>query len=587
MTDSPAPPTPEDGARLILRAFDDYLKRFSTITARSGERFNRRDWNGMQQDALERLYLYTDMINRSVAELKIRLSGISDRRSFVAEIKPLYARLLEDRDDGDIAESFFNSVMRNTFSTVGVNPKLEFVLPEFKVPEVEDRDCLFCYLYAEEMKEKDETNVTDLSRRIIFDFGEEICFHSPERSIATIAAALERNLIEKTGSADIDAAEMIQSVFYRDKAAYLIGRIRAGDTVLPLVIALLSQPEGAVPDAVLLTAEEISILFSFTRAYFHVLIEKPAEMVNFLKAIIPLKRVSEIYTSIGFHKHGKAELFRELMRHLAATEDRFEIAPGERGMVMLVFTLPSFNVVFKVIKDHFDYPKQTTRDAVQNRYELVFRHDRAGRLVDAQEFKHMEFETARFSEDLLEEFRRNARNNVIIDGNRLIIEHLYTERRLTPLDIYLEAADEDAARDAVIDYGRCIRELAATNIFPGDLFLKNFGVTRHGRVVFYDYDELCLLNECNFRKMPASRRHDDEMAAETWFHVDENDVFPEEFRTFLRFPRDLAEVFETFHGDLYDVAFWRDTQAALRSGKVIHIFPYKPERRLLGNGGGR
>jgi len=200
--------------------------------------------------------------------------------------------------------------------------------------------------------------------------------------------------------------------------------------------------------------------------------------------------------------------------------------------------------------------------------------------VDAQEFEHMEFDRNRFSEELLDEFCKSARNTVIIEGDRVIIRHLYTERRLTPLDIYVREAPEDAARNAVLDYGRAMKELAATNIFPGDLFLKNFGVTRHGRVVFYDYDELCLLTECNFRKIPKSRGYDDEMSSAPWFHVDAHDVFPEEFRTFLRFPPHLGAVFDSAHADLFDVAFWQDMQEQLRSGAVIHIFPYRPESRF-------
>jgi isocitrate dehydrogenase kinase/phosphatase len=272
-----------------------------------------------------------------------------------------------------------------------------------------------------------------------------------------------------------------------------------------------------------------------------------------------------------------------LLHHLASSLDRFEIAPGARGMVMIVFAMPAYDMVFKVIKDEFPQPKDTTRAAVMAKYRLVFKHDRAGRLVDAQEFEHLKFERWRFSEALLNDLQNLAGQTVVVDENHVVVKHLYVERQVTPLNIYLREAEESAAQAAVVDYGQAIKDLAASGIFPGDLLLKNFGVTRHGRVVFYDYDELCLLSECNFRVMPASRTYEEEISAEPWFGVSANDIFPEEFERFLGLPGNLRETFLSTHANLFEPHFWQQQQARLNAGEVIHIFPYDERKRLLIN----
>ena len=577
--DHPKDPAPY-AASLIERAYDDYQDQFLNITKRSGDRFNRRDWPGVYQDALERLDLYTRVVKHTVNTLRGRLGKRLNEASVGAGTKTAYARIIHERDDVELAETFFNSVVRRIYAIVGVAPHLEFVASEFKIPQIEDRACPVCGVYA---PFSGADGLIGMFREILSAYSDELHFSDPSADARRIAGRVEALLLETAGGRQPEVVEMITSVFYRDKAAYIIGRMRIGDRILPLVVAFLSKPGGVAADAVLMAESDISILFSFTRSYFHVVVDNPMELINFLKTLMPLKRTSEIYTSIGFHKHGKSELYRELTRSLETSSDHFEIARGEKGMVMLVFTLPSFDVVFKIIKDRFEFPKSTNSREVRNRYKLVFRHDRAGRLVDAQEFQDLAFDTSRFSPALLKEFREIAGSSVVIEKNRLRIRHVYTERRLTPLDLFLKEAPEEGAREVVIDYGRAVRELAATNIFPGDLFLKNFGVTSHGRVVFYDYDELCLLTDCKFRKMPLARGYDDEMSQEPWFFVDDNDIFPEEFRTFLRFPDHLKAAFEHAHADLFDAAFWRGVQERLKSGAVMHIFPYRENLRFQSN----
>jgi isocitrate dehydrogenase kinase/phosphatase len=309
-------------------------------------------------------------------------------------------------------------------------------------------------------------------------------------------------------------------------------------------------------------------------------VRRPRDLVRFLKSIMPRKPVAELYIAIGYNKHGKTELYRDLVRHIEESSDEFIIAPGDRGMVMSVFTLPSFDVVFKVIRDRFAYPKTASRRDVIGRYQLVFKHDRAGRLADVQEFEHLTFPRARFSESLLSELAGEAADSVTIGPRAVEIKHLYVERRMIPLNLYIREAPLRAARDAVIDYGQAVRDLAATNIFPGDMLLKNFGVTRHGRVVFYDYDELCLVTDCHFREIPRAADESEEFGSEPWFYVGPDDIFPEEFLNFMGLGGELREAFLKAHGELLTPRYWNQIQQRHRAGELLDIIPYTCQRRL-------
>jgi isocitrate dehydrogenase kinase/phosphatase len=394
-----------------------------------------------------------------------------------------------------------------------------------------------------------------------------------ERTVAGVLA-------EAAGGHWITSLEFARAPFFRNKEAYLVGRAHTLASDLPVAIALVNTPHGIRVDAVLTEVDDISIVFSFARSYFMVETSCPAALVAFLRELMPRKPISELYSSIGHNRHGKTEFYRALLAHLANTDDQFEIAPGARGMVMVVFTLPGFDVVFKVIRDRFEPPKTATRQDVRDKYRLVFRHDRAGRLVDAQEFEHLKFDRSRFAPSLLEELAVKASDTVEITPGSVHFSHLYTERRLTPLDLYVRTAPPGYARAAVLDYGAALHELAASDIFPGDLLIKNFGVSRHGRVIFYDYDELCLLSECNFRRLPAARDFDDEFASEPWFHVRENDIFPEEFLTFIGLTGGLRHLFAQEHGELLRPEFWIAMQGEHKAGRLPDVWPYPPSKRL-------
>lgn len=560
------------GAGAILAAFADYERQFRDITRRARGRFERRDWHGMQHDAVERLELYGRVIAGLVAELRALLAGAAQDRALWAAMKAAYSRLIPTCQDLELAETFFNSATRRIFATVGVDPVIEFLSSDFDARPPAGSPVFATYPRGRAL--------CAVVRDVLESCAFAVPFEDLERDVELVAKAIVRERQATGRLAPIDAVDVVRSVFYRNKGAYLAGRIRAGDDVMPLGLALHNHGGGIFVDAVLMTADEVSIVFSFTRSYFHVEVERPRELIDFLKSIMPRKPVAELYTAIGFNKHGKSELYRDLMRHITRSDDRFEVARGDRGMVMVVFTLPSFDVVFKVIRDRFAYPKTTTRAEVKAKYQLVFKHDRAGRLADVQEFEHLAFARERFAPELLEELAREAAETVAIGERVVEIKHLYTERRMVPLNLFLHQADDAAGRRAVLDYGQAVKDLAATNIFPGDLLLKNFGVTRHGRVIFYDYDELCLVTDCNFRDLPQAADDADEFGSEPWFYVGPNDIFPEEFLTFMGLQGGQREAFLRAHSDLLAPHYWRSVQARHRAGEVMDIIPYTPGRRL-------
>jgi isocitrate dehydrogenase kinase/phosphatase len=557
-------------ATAVYRAFLSYQTEFHIIARRAADRFLRRDWFGAYSDAAERLGLYGRVLDELVAAVRGLMADRLEEKPVWAATKAVYSSLIVLCDEWEIAESFFNSLTRRVFTTVGVNQQIEFVDSDFDAPPTTSSSGVQRSYHGD--------NLPSLLTAILTELGFPAqCYDDLPTAIATAAARLEKAL-----SSPVARIEMAEKIFFRGKSAYLVGAaFRPGEEGgLPMGLALLHGDRGIKLDAVLIGEDDIAILFSFTRSYFRVDTTRPFELVRFLKTLMPRKRLAELYTAIGYNKHGKTEFYRDFLNHLEASEDQFEKAEGERGMVMSVFTLPSYDVVFKLIKDRFDYPKDSSRSEVMRKYRLVFEHDRAGRLVEAYEFEHLRIPSDRFRPELLEELQSRAGSTVTIEDHYVVIKHVYIERRLRPLNLYLAETNELAARAAVLDYGHAVKDLAATNIFPGDLLPKNFGVTRHGRVVFYDYDELCWLTDCTFRELPIAASYEEEIASEPWFLVHENDIFPEEFPRFLGFRPDLMKTLLTYHGDLFEAAAWRRVQDALRAGNILDIFPYRADKRL-------
>ena len=560
-----------DCARAICDAFDDYHARFRAASRRAARHFRARDWTAVREESTDRLRLYTRSVDHAIAQVVRRArDGASDRRLWTA-MRDEYAALVEGRLDREIAATFFSSATRRRFGTTGVDHEIEFAQPwpPELVVQADEGTRRWC---------DGRAGSHALAATILSILGHGLA--DPVGDARRVGDAVSRAARQAFDDDHVDGAEMLTTLFYRNKGAYLVGRLHRGRHRLPLVLALLAEEDGIAVDAVLTAPDEIAIVFGFAWTYFHVEVPCPAAIVAFLSDLMPLKRIDELYTAIGYNKHGKTELYRTIVRHLAAGNATFEEAAGTKGLVMAVFTLPSLNIVLKVIRDRVAAPKRTTRQHVMDQYRRVFLRDRVGRLADAQLFQGLAFPRACFGKSLLDELQSVAPSTVRCELDRVVLDHVYTERRVRPLNLYIKDADPAAAEAAILDYGQAIRDLAAANIFPGDLLLKNFGVTRHGRVIFYDYDELAPLTECRFRHLPLPRSIEDEIAAEPWYSVGEQDIFPEEFAPFMVPAGLLREAFLDAHRDLLDPQWWRAVQERVGAGELVDTFPYPAERRL-------
>jgi isocitrate dehydrogenase kinase/phosphatase len=565
-------------AEIAEQAFLNYQARFNLITRQARDRFLARDRKSSHDDARARLHLYGGVLDELTHRIRQLMGRRLNDRSIWAATKAVYSSLIARSPAWEIAETFFNSLTRRVFATDGVDQAIEFVDTDFDAPPAGATiDVRRRYRNAD-LADLLFAAMTDTSA----DGFAENCWDQL-RSSAGLAAAR----IEAVFSADLPArpaeVEVVANIFYRAQGAYFVGRVfLEGEKPLPIALCLRHDNErGITLDAVLHGEVDLAILFSFTRSYFRVEVKCPYELVRYLRQLMPRKRLIDLYNAIGFHRHGKTEFYRDFLAHLRTSRDRFVVAAGTPGMVMTVFTLPSYDVVFKLIKDRFDFPKESTRAEVMRRYRLVFEHDRAGRLVEAHEFEHLVIARERFDPALLEELLRDVASIVKIADDNVVIAHAYVERRLRPLNLFFKEIDANTAAAAGRDYGQSIKDLAASNIFPGDLLTKNFGVTRHGRVVFYDYDELCFLVDCNFRDMPQPTTLEEEIAAEPWFSVRENDIFPEEFLQFLSFPEPARITLLERHADIFRPEFWRTLQQRIKAGEIPELFPYPPERRII------
>jgi isocitrate dehydrogenase kinase/phosphatase len=562
-------------ARVILNGYESYFAEFQIITLAARSRFENADWLGLRQTSIQRIDLYKAKTKEIYQYVELIAGEDLHDLNFWREARATYAQLIEGHDNFEIAETFFNSVYCAVFKHRKIRDEYAFVFsPHGDMPPADVSKVYRTYPL--------NGPVSNLFATLLKDFAFSIPYEDLDRDVGNICEAINKTLAPQfdLSAKDIEF-QVLEHHFFRNKGAYIVGRFLSGGKSMPVVLPVLHNESGGVyVDTILFGSDKASVLFSFTRSYFLVDATIPAQVVLFLQQLMPAKPISEIYSAMGHNKHGKTYYHRCAFRHMQSTTDQFNIAPGIKGMVMSVFTLPSYDFVFKIIKDRFTPPKDMTREQVKAKYALVKRWDRVGRMADTQEFTNLAFARERFSEELMEELRKVAPSVIEEHGKALIIKHVYVERRMTPLNLYLRNATEEQVEAVMDEYGNAIKQLAAANIFPGDMLLKNFGVTRHGRVVFYDYDEIVPLIDCHFRKIPQPRTEEEEMASKPWYTVRPNDIFPEEFSLFFSGNQRAREVFDTLHSEIYEASFWQGLQKKILSGHVEDFFPYRRELRF-------
>ncbi len=603
-------PRAYDIAQAMLEGFDRHYRLFRQTSAAAKARFERADWHGQQQSQAERIAFYDLRVNEALKRLRGEFGVEAMSMDSWQQVKLHYIGLLTDHHQPELAETFFNSVTSRLLHRSYFRNDFIFVRPAVSTEYIENIEPASLPTFRAYYPTRETLRETFI--RLVDNFQLEHGFEDLGRDVDAVLAAMQAEIKLPLDQWRLRANVQIQvlsSLFYRNKGAYLVGKIINGFVEIPMCLPILHAPPPGRPkaadspsgadaagvlgphpngklliDAALFREDDLLMVFSFARAYFMVEMEVPSAYVQFLRSLMPRKPRAELYNALGLQKHGKNLFYRDLLAHQRHSSDRFRIAQGIKGMVMLVFDLPSFPYVFKVIKDYYPPQKDTTREQIKGKYLLVKQHDGVGRMADTLEYSNVAFPRARFEDELLAELKTFCASLVEEDGDMLVIKHLYIERRMIPLNIYLHdastAGDHGAIERAVIEYGNAIKDLVSANIFPGDMLWKNFGVTRAGKVVFYDYDEIEYLTDCNFRRVPTPRNEEEEMSGEVWYSVGPKDVFPETFGPFLLGNPGVREVFMKHHADLLDAAFWQAHKERIAAGHVHDVFPYEPAKRF-------
>ena len=565
-------------AQAMLDGFDRHYRLFRAASAGAKQRFERADWHGQQRAQRERIEYYDLRVSEAITRLRSEFSVDELSMDTWQQAKLHYIGLLTNHRQPELAETFFNSVMSRLLHRSYFRNDFIFVRPAVSTEYIENEEPGAQPTYRAYYPTRDTLRETVL--RIITNFQLDCEFEDLDRDVDQVLAALRRHSGEVRLRTNFQL-QVLSSLFFRNKGAYIVGKIINGYTETPFSLPILHGAQGRlVIDAAMFREDELATVFSFARAYFMVDMEVPSAYVHFLRSLMPRKPRAEIYSALGLQKHGKNLFYRDFLQHLRHSSDRFRIAPGIKGMVMLVFDLPSFPYVFKVIKDFYPPQKDTTREQIKGKYLLVKQHDRVGRMADTLEYSSVAFPRARFDDELVAELKHFCPSLFEEDRDVLVIQHVYIERRMIPLNIFLQDATKQQLEHAVIEYGNAIKDLVAANIFPGDMLWKNFGVTRHGKVVFYDYDEIESITDCNFRRVPTPRNEEEEMSGEVWYSVGPHDVFPETFGPFLLGNPAVREVFMRHHADLLQAAFWQQHKERIAAGYVHDVFPYEPGKRF-------
>ncbi|MCS5592712.1 MAG: bifunctional isocitrate dehydrogenase kinase/phosphatase [Gammaproteobacteria bacterium] len=574
MRNSSTNSTPEEVAKRILGGFNQHYENIKSASIKAKECFEKRQWDQIEKESKSRLNFYDKQVDLYCAELKACLGQREREPTFWKSVKRYYVDLINNHQQPELAETFFNSVFCHLFERSFYNNQYIFTRPSVSITHIDmEEPVVDSYIVR-------SGTFKHIFSQILASYSFACEFEDLERDISR----LEEQLYQQIDylKSDIFEIQVINSTFIRGKGAYIVGNIVTElHANRPILIALLNEEKrGLFVDSLLLETKSIGSIFSFSRSYFFITTDYPSAVVEYLKTTILGKTRADLYSLIGLHKHGKTLLYRHFLRYSKITKEKLMIAPGIKGMVMSVFTFPMFPFVFKMINDHFTPPKMGTRKMVQDKYYFVKNHVRIGRLADTWEFSDVAFPLKDIDDALLNELQTKAPANIEIEGDLLVIKHMYIENKMTPLNLYLETATDDQKEHIINDYGQAIDELINSNIFPGDMLTKNFGVTRQNRVVFYDYDEITLMSKPNFRKIPEPTTHEQEMASKPWYYVGPDDVFPEEFKYFMFPSPKMKGIFSRNYQKLLDADYWCSIQQRIEEKGVIDYYPYGQEKRM-------
>jgi len=565
-------------ARRVLAEFDACYQQSRLIPGLAKRAFEDRDHAQSLDLSRRRLSIYGESIHalaRAIAAHDPDLAATQDQWRRVEEA---YLAMIEGRYEADLAYAFINSVQNQIYQ--GEWRPLDYAAGKNAWMRNGPGVAIFRELPGGAMLRPETLH------EVLSIPGFARAYQDKIEDAYLAADRVNRSL--RTGTASprtVRAVQMIDAGFYRNRGAYLVGRLALdGGAFVPLVIALLNDENGIYVDAVLTCEADSHNIFSSTLANFHVTTPYYHELAAFLHSIMPNRPVGLHYSTIGYNHVGKVAVMNDLRRELDRSDERFELAVGFRGTVAIAFSAPSSAYTLKVIRDtptkHYKWGAFAGVESVLDKYRRVHEINRTGSMLDNIIYYNLWLRADWFDAELREELLEDAGGSVARNGEWLVFKHLIVQSKMIPLPVFLEAASEDDARTVIENLGHCIKNNAAANIFNKDLDGRNYGVSKHLKVYLFDYDALEPFTDIKIRTNQDRIEGEEDVPA--WFFEDGVIFLPEEVEVGLRIAsRDLRRHFRAIHADLLTVDYWQSLQDDLLGGKVPSVSVYPDDRKLV------
>ena len=562
-------------AQLILAVYDDFYRQLCAYPHRAQRAFETMDPHASIQISQERLGLYSRYIAEHGPRILAGFPALAGDSATWDALDRLFTAMIVDRYDADIAFSFAHSIRRNIEGGLWRPVAYSFPPPSklrtFSMASVHRR-----------LRVRDDIEV-ELLRSALLVPGFAVPFRNLQHDAEKILERTGRMLAAIPDASPVTALDVIEAGFFRDRSAFLVGRwVRADDSIVPFVVALLNSPEGIYVDAVLHRVSDIHDLFSSALANFHVTTRLYYQTCVFLYSLMPRRPFGHQYSTIGYNHVGKVAILNEIGEQVRRGH-RLQRSPGVPGTVALGFTFDECAYHLKVIRDRptssYKWGAFPGVAAVIDKYRVVHEINRAGSMLDNVMYFNLRLDRNMFAPALLDEISREAAGSVQVDQDGVYLRVLIAQLKIVPLPIFLETADEDATRAVMASLGLCIRNNAATNIFNKDLDSRNYGVGRYGRVFLFDYDAVEKLTDVKIRT--NREREPGEEAVPEWFYEDGVIFLPEELEHGLQLKSAHARrCFREVNSDLLGVEYWSDVQLKLQHGEVPQLQIYPEAARL-------
>ena len=562
-------------ARWILAEFDAYYVESRSIPNLAKSAFEQRDPAMSLDLSLRRLSVYSVSAHALARRLRAALPEVAEDETFWARLEARYLALIEGRYESDLAFAYIHSARRMVYE--GMWKPVEYMFLHHREPASERSAAVRI-----DFSIARGADLAVLVDRVLAVPRFERRWRDRAGDVRRVAERLQS--IFSGGARRPVEIQMTDAGFYRNRGAYIVGRIVFDDSsASPLILALLNHDVGIYVQAVLAGEADAHNLFSSTLANFHVTNSHYHELAAFLHTVMPTRRLGLHYSTIGFNHVGKVAVMHELREELATHREVFITAVGFRGSVAIGFAAPSSDYNLKVIRDvptdQYKWGEFPGIGAVLDKYRRVHEIDRTGSMLDNIIYYNLELDSAWFEADLLAELLRDAGESVSLRDDAVILKHLIVQRRVRPLPVFLQDATPEEAREVIVNLGHCIKNNAAANVFNKDLDARNYGVSRFQKVYLFDYDALEPLTRVKVRSNAG--RFDGEDDVPDWFYEDGVIFLPEEIESGFRIhDRGMRRLFRDVHGDLLTTGYWERLQHDLDRGQVPSIRLYPEQRKL-------